>query len=208
MTYKGAGASKRKSFVMGEPDAAQSVTRWIRALEADRTSAVGPLLGEYFDRLVQLARKRLQGVPGMAAYDEDVALRSFDSLCRRVRDPTRPLRLVSRDDLWRLLATRTISRAIDLIRRHKPGEVPGDHDVEQLLTREPTPEEAADMADECRRLLDLLDQPELRQIALWKVEGYTDDEIAAKLDCVPRTVRRKVQRIRLLWQHERKELNS
>src|SRR5262249_34056083 len=116
----------------------------------------------------------------------------------------RPLQLANRDDLWRLLATRTISRAIDLIRRHKPGEVPGDHDVEQLLMREPTPEEAAEMADECRRLLDLLDPPELRQIALWKVEGYTDEEIGAKLNCVPRTVRRKVQRIRMHWQQELK----
>jgi RNA polymerase sigma factor (sigma-70 family) len=187
---------------MGVADAAQTVTRWIRALEADRSSAVGPLLDVYFDRLVQLARKRLQDLPGMAAYDEDVALRSFHSLCQRVRDRTRPLQLANRDDLWQLLATRTISRAIDLIRRHKPGEVPGDPDVEQLLTREPTPEEAAEMADECRRLLELLNQPELRQIALWKVEGYTDEEIAAKLDCVPRTVRRKVRRIRLLWQHE------
>src|SRR5262245_44097076 len=198
------GQATRGFRVMGVADAAQSVTRWIRALEADRSSAVGPLLGVYFDRLVRLARNRLQDLPGMAAYDEDVALRSFHSLCQRVRDPARPLQLAHRDDLWRLLATRTISRAIDLIRRHKPGEVPGDQDLELLLTREPTPEEAAEMADECRHLLDLLDTPELRQIALWKVEGYTDEEIAAKLDCVPRTVRRKAQRIRLLWQHELK----
>src|SRR5262249_34853872 len=188
---------------MGGADAAQSVTRWIRALEADRTSAVGPLLGVYFDRLVQLARKRLQDLPGMATYDEDVALRSFHSLCQRGRDPARPPQLARRHDLWRPLAPPALSPGLGPVPRHKPGEVPGDHDVE-LLTREPTPAEAAEMADECRRLLDLLDQPELRQIALWKVEGYTDEEIAAKLDCVPRTVRRKVQRIRLLWQHELK----
>ena len=185
---------------MAAADVEASVTRWIRALEADRASAVGPLLDTYFAQLVQLARKRLRGLPGMAAYDEDVALRAFHSLCQRIRDPARPLQLEGRDDLWRLLAIRTMSRAIDLIRRHKPGEVPGAHEVEQLLAREPTPEEAAEMADECRRLLHQLDQPELRQIALLKVEGYTDEEIAARLDCVPRTVRRKVQRIRLLWQ--------
>jgi RNA polymerase sigma factor (sigma-70 family) len=166
---------------------------------------VAPLLAAYFDRLVHLARQRLQNLPGMAAYDEDVALRSFHSVYQRVRDPDRPLQLAGRDDLWRLLATRTISRAIDLIRRHRPGEVPGDHDVEALLTREPTPEEAAAMADECRRLLDQLD-PDLRQIALWKVEGYTNEEIARRLDCVPRTVERKISRIRLLWKQELKEL--
>jgi RNA polymerase sigma factor (sigma-70 family) len=191
---------------MASSDVGQSITRLIRAAQADHASAAGPLFAAYFDRLVQLARKRLQNLPGMANYDEDVALRSFQSVYQRVRDPDRPLQLAGRDDLWRLLATRTISRAIDLIRRHRPGEVPGAADVERLLAREPTPEEAVEMADECRRLLNLLDEPELRQIALWKVEGYTNDEIAARLDCVPRTVERKVSRIRVLWKHELKGL--
>jgi RNA polymerase sigma factor (sigma-70 family) len=186
--------------------ATHSVTRLIHAVQEDRSSAVGPLLAVYFDRLVQLARKRLQNLPGMANYDEDLALRSFYSVYRRVRDPERPLRLADRDDLWRLLATRTICRAIDLIRRYRPGEVPGEVDPAQLLTREPTPEEAAATADECRRLLDLLAEPELRQIALWKVEGHTNEEIAARLDCVPRTIERKVRRIRTLWKRELEEL--
>ena len=187
---------------MVSPEASQSITRLIRAAQEDRASAVGPLLAVYFDRLMQLARSRLRGLPGMANYDEDLALRSFYSVFRRLRDPERPLQFTGRDDLWRLLATRTISRAIDLIRRHHPAEVPGDQDVTQLLTREPTPEEAAEVADECRRLLDSLPEPELRQIALWKVEGYTNEEIAVRLDCVPRTIERKVSRIRLLWKHE------
>ncbi len=89
-----------------------------------------------------------------------------------------------------------------LIRRHRPAEVVGDDEIACVLTREPTPEEAAELADECRRLLDTLKEPELRQIALWKVEGYTHEEIAARLDCVPRTIERKVSRIRLLWRHE------
>jgi hypothetical protein len=124
------------------------------------------------------------------------------SVYQRVRDPLRPLELSSRDDLWRLLATRTISRAIDLIRRHRPGEVPGATDVELLLAREPTAAEAAEMADECRQLLNLLDEPQLRQIALCKVEGYTNEEIAVRLDCATRTIERKVSRIRLLWKEE------
>ena len=180
----------------------ESVTRLIRAAQRDHDSAVGPLLAVYFDRLVQLARRRLQELPGMANYDEDLALRSFYSVYRRVADPARPLQLLDRDDLWRLLATRTISRAIDLIRRHRPAEVLDAHDLEQVLSLEPTPEEAAAMADECRRLLELLDEPELRQVALWKVEGYTNEEIAARLDCAARTVERKLQRIRILWSGE------
>jgi DNA-directed RNA polymerase specialized sigma24 family protein len=191
---------------MAAPDERDSITRLIRAVQDDRSSAVAPLLAAYFERLVLLARKRLEATPGMASYDEDVALRSFHSVYERVRDPARPLRLAGRDDLWQLLATRTISRAIDLIRRHRPNEVAGEHDVERLLGREPAPEEAAAMADECRRLLDMLGEPQLKQIALWKVEGYTNEEIARQLDCVPRTIERKVCRIRLLWKNELKDI--
>jgi DNA-directed RNA polymerase specialized sigma24 family protein len=187
---------------MVSPEASQSITRLMRAVQDGSDSAVRPLLAEYFDRLVQLARKRLGNLPGLGGYDEDLALRSFHSVYRRLRDPGRPLDLSGRDDLWRLLATRTISRTIDLIRQHHPAEVPGEEDVALLLTREPTPEEAAEVADDCRRLLDSLHEPELRQIALWKVEGYTNEEIAVRLDCVPRTIERKVSRIRLLWKHE------
>jgi RNA polymerase sigma factor (sigma-70 family) len=191
---------------MATSSVSKSVTRLIRALEGGRDSAASRLFELYFERLVQLARKQLQALPGVTSDEEDVALRSFHSMCRRVQCPDRPLHVADRNELWRLLATRTISRAIDVIRRHKPGETPGDHDVEQLLSRAPTPEQAAEMADECQRLLDLLDEPELRQIALWKVEGYTHDEIAAKLGCVSRTIERKIWRIRLLWKHELKDV--
>jgi RNA polymerase sigma factor (sigma-70 family) len=191
---------------MVPPDASQSITRLIRAVEDGSTSAVRPLLAAYFDRLVKLARSRLHDLPGLGGYDEDLALRSFHSIYQRLCDPTRRLDLTGRDDLWRLLATRTISRTIDLIRRHRPQEGAGDYDLTQLLAREPTPEEAAEVADDCRRLLDLLEEPQLRQIALWKVEGYTNEEIATRVDCVPRTVERKLQRIRLLWKHELQEL--
>jgi len=191
---------------MVSSEARQSITRLIRAVQDGSDSAVRPLLEAYFNRLVQLAGARLQNLPGLRGYDEDLALRSFHSVYQRLRDPARRLDLAGRNDLWRLLATRTVSRAIDLIRSHRPGEVPGDDDLAYLLNREPTPEEAAEVADECRRLLDLLPEPELRQIALLKVEGFTNEEIASRLDCVPRTIERKVSRIRVLWKHELKEL--
>jgi RNA polymerase sigma factor (sigma-70 family) len=189
-------------------EASQSITRLIRAVREGSGSAVRPLLSAYFDRLVRLARKRLRNLPELGGYDEDLALRSFQSVCQRLRDPARSLELAGRDDLWRLLATRTISRAIDLIRRRRPTKVLGDDDIARLLNREPAPDEAALLADECRRLLDSLKEPELRQIALWKVEGYTHEEIAERLDCVPRTIERKVSRIRLLWEHEMEDRRS
>ena len=55
------------------------------------------------------------------------------------------------------------------------------------------------MAEDYQRLLGRLDEAELRSVALWKVEGYTNEEIAEKLGCVVRSVERKLQRIRILW---------
>lgn len=193
---------------MGSSKLSHSITRLIHTLKKGSKSAFGPLMELYFERLVQLARKRLQNLPGMSGYEEDIALRSFYSMCRRVQDLERPLELDSRDDLWRLLATRTISRAIDLVRKIKPGELVEEKEVELIITREPTPEQAAEMADECRLLLDSLNDPELRKIAVMRVEGFTNEEIADQLDCVPRTIERKLSRIRTLWKDKLNELEE
>ena len=40
----------------------------------------------------------------------------------------------------------------------------------------------------------MLTDPGLRQIALWKLEGYTNPEIAERLECTLRTVERKLDR--------------
>jgi len=71
-----------------------------------------------------------------------------------------------------------------------------------VLGDEPTPEFAAQVAEECQRLLGRLGDAELRSVALWKMEGYTNEEIAARLNCVPRTVQRKLGLIRTLWDQE------
>jgi DNA-directed RNA polymerase specialized sigma24 family protein len=74
-----------------------------------------------------------------------------------------------------------------------------------LAAREPSPAIAAMVTDECRALLGLLSDQTLRQVALMKMEGYTNEEIAAQLGCSPRSIARKVQRIRMTWQGERGE---
>jgi DNA-directed RNA polymerase specialized sigma24 family protein len=54
----------------------------------------------------------------------------------------------------------------------------------------------AQVAEECDRLLGALDDETLKSIAVWKIEGYTNEEIAANLGVVLRTVERKVRTIR------------
>ena len=72
----------------------------------------------------------------------------------------------------------------------------------QILGREPTPEFAVQVAEECERLLRCLGEESLRSVALKRMEGYSDEEIATQLGCARRTVVRKLRRIRSLWSQE------
>ena len=58
--------------------------------------------------------------------------------------------------------------------------------------------EAAEVAEQCDLLIDSLDEPALRKVALMKLEGFTNDEIAAKLNCTNWSVQRKTARIRVI----------
>jgi DNA-directed RNA polymerase specialized sigma24 family protein len=61
---------------------------------------------------------------------------------------------------------------------------------------------AAQMREECARLLGRLGDDELRQVARWRLEGYTIEEIAARLGCVARSVKRRLRLIRTIWERE------
>ena len=141
-------------------------------------------------------------IPCRAADEEDVALSAFDSFCRAAEQGRFP-RLSDRNDLWQLLVMITLRKAADLADHEGRGKRDwrklGDGDPEALaalLSREPDPAFAAEVAEECRRLLDRLEDAQLRSIALRKLEGDTNEEIAAKLGCSLATVERRLRLIR------------
>jgi DNA-directed RNA polymerase specialized sigma24 family protein len=186
--------------------AAGCVSHWLGRLEAGDHAAAQPLWEAYFGRLVALARAHLEGAPRQAADEEDVALSAFDSFCRGAAQGRFP-QLRDRHDLWRLLVLITGHKARDRRRREcrqKRGgaAAPETAALEAGLGPEPTPAVAAEVADECRRLLGRLGDTELEAVALWKMEGYTTAEIAARLGYAPRTVQRKLHLIRQVWQTE------
>jgi RNA polymerase sigma factor (sigma-70 family) len=191
-----------------------SVTRWLHLLQGGDSTAAQQLWERYFGRLVKLARKRLHDAPRRAADEEDVALSAFDSFCRGAEAGRFP-QLDDRDSLWRLLVVLTARKASRLFRHEgqlKRGgaahaaETPpcaeAEPTLEQVLSREPDPEFAAEAADQFRRLLHLLGDKELEAVALWRMEGYTVEEVGNRLGCAPRSVKRKLQLIRSVWGKE------
>jgi DNA-directed RNA polymerase specialized sigma24 family protein len=191
------------------------VTRWVQQLEAGQRDAAQQLWERYYRRLVALARSRLAGLPRRAADEEDVALSAFDSFCRQAEQGRFP-RLEDRDDLWQLLVLITARKAADLRQRERRqkrggGLVRGDSalydpeaedagGLDQMVGAEPTPAFVAQAAEECRRLLHSLGDETLRVVAVGKLEGYTNPELAERLGCSLATVERKVRLIRRIWE--------
>ena len=192
------------------------VTEWLGQLKAGDPGAAGRLWEGYFPRLIALALRRLRAAPRAAADEEDVALSAFDSFCRGVQQGRFP-RLNDRTDLWQVLSVLTHRKAVSLARRETREKRGGGRVVQASAladgdeARDPLagvsagelePQLAVLVTEECRRLLDALGDETLRAVALWKMEGYTNAEIAAKIGRVEGTVERKLALIRDKWEGE------
>jgi DNA-directed RNA polymerase specialized sigma24 family protein len=73
----------------------------------------------------------------------------------------------------------------------------GDSAVAQVVGREPSAALAVEVADTFRCLVETLEDETLRRIAIWKLEGYTNEEISIRLDCSLKTVSNKLKLIRM-----------
>jgi DNA-directed RNA polymerase specialized sigma24 family protein len=188
---------------------AGSISQWFDSLQTGDEAAAQQLWERYYQRLVDLATRKLRGA-SRHEEAEDAALSAFDSFCRGAAGGRFP-QLADRDDLWRLLVVIT-SRKVghhtrDASRRKRGRSATftsgiASQGLGEIISREPTPEFAAQAADQCRRLLQLLGDPELESMAILRLEGHTVEQIARQSGYVPRTIKRKLQIIRSLWARE------
>ena len=199
-------------------DGEGSVSRWIADLKAGDSGAARELWDRYFDDLVRIAREKLRATRRVGADEdeEDAALSAFWSFCEGAARGNFPL-LADRDDLWRLLVVITARKAWaqaerrgrqkrgGLVRIETGRASPGDSSldgaaaIDRVAGPEPSPEFTVMVAEEYERLLGALVDEPLRQVALWKMDGYTIEEIADRLGCARRTVSRRLELIRKTW---------
>ena len=209
-------------FDVNEPVDEGSVTRgsvslWIADLkqgsDEDRAFAQNQLVATYYERLCALAKRKSRKIGHRVEDEEDAALCALGSFFGRIESLPK---LDDRNDLWKILATFTARQVHRQQRRamaKKRGlqqtvtesvlDAPldgegagldnlGDNELDHTL--------AVQMEETWNRYLDALDDPELREVAMLKLEGYSNEEIGEELNCSSRTIRRRVNAIRICWE--------
>ncbi len=199
----------------------ESVSGWIEQLKAGEETAATKLWNRCYARLTRVASQKLREAAPRVVDEDDVVLSAFDTFFRRAQQGRFP-HLHDRDELWQLLVTITERKALNQLRyqsrqkrdaarvrsesvllpRHGAGQGGG---MDEIAGPEPTPEFAAIMAEQFDRLLHLLSDDELRHIALLKLEGCSNAEIAARIDRSICTVERRLRLIRNTWKKEHLE---
>ncbi len=194
------------------------VTAWLSGLVAGNTQAQSAVWERYFEQLIRLAHRKLVGMPRSAADEEDVALSAFHSFFRGVQAGRFP-KLDDRHDLWKILVTITVRKAAaqrkrsmaqkrgggrirEIAASQRPADSGDSSQLSSFLGHEATPDAAAMVAETVCQMIEQLDDEALQRIACLKMEGYTNEEIAQKLDRTTRTIERKLERIRRTWSRQ------
>jgi DNA-directed RNA polymerase specialized sigma24 family protein len=195
--------------------AGHSITELLQQLRAGDSAAARALWDRYLTRLINLARCRLRGVPKRAFDEEDVAAPAFDAFLRGVADG-RFKKLNNREDLWQVLVMLSERRAIGLVRQERAekrgrGKTRGESVFEQEVCGasahpgldqfvDPDAAEVDQFTLNVRCLLEGLGDDLLRRIAMAKLEGFSNKEIAQQVGIGLRGVERKLQLIRQTWE--------
>lgn len=191
-------------------DGAGSISLWINAARTGDPDAIQHLWSRYYEKLVRLARSRLRGAPRRFQDEEDFAAHALDSFHRGLQCGRYP-DVADREGLWRLLMALTANKVVDGLRHERRAKRGGGQTLDEAvfgdgpglaeaIADEPTPEVAAAFADVLDRVLAKLDDDTLRRVALLRMDGYSNEEIAQELGCVERTIERKLNVIRRVWQ--------
>jgi DNA-directed RNA polymerase specialized sigma24 family protein len=187
----------------------QSITTWIVRLKGGDEDAARAVWDCFFDRLCALARSKLGQQGRRAADEEDVALSALHALCQGAR-ANRFRQLESAEDLWQVLAMITCRKASNVLRGQRSrrevgesavGSLQGDDappSLDQVISGDPDYQFVTALSATSAELLAQL-EPKLQAVALMRLEGYTNEEIAQRQQRSVKTIERYLKMIRLCW---------
>ena len=188
-----------------------SATALISKLRNGDEEAARLLWDRFFAQLITLTRSRLQTSSRAMSDEEDIVLSAMKSFCIGMRNGRFP-ELSNRESLWRLLLTITLRKIADKQNYDRRGkrdvekqqlnsspDADQNAEVNLFVSREPNPEIAAECAEQISRLLESLENEDLKKVAIMKMEGYTNIEVANDIRCSLTSIERKLRTIRSIW---------
>ncbi len=188
-----------------------NVSHWIEQVKHGDSVAASRIWQHYFDRLVRAVRQRMRGQNRAVSDEEDVVLSVFDSFYAAAEEGRFP-DLSDRDDLWRLLLRMSARKVVDKRRHDLRQRRGGNVQIHQLgadektlieaIGNEPSPEMVLMMQETLDQFFSDLRVGHLRELAVAKLEGYSNAEIARRFACSERTIERRLHLIREKCQQE------
>jgi len=188
-----------------------SATSLISKLRNGDEEAARLLWDRFFAQLITLTRSRLQTSSRAMSDEEDIVLSAMKSFCIGMRNGRFP-ELSNRESLWRLLLTITLrkiadkqnydrrgKRDVEKLQLNSSPDADQNAEVNLFVSREPNPEIAAECAEQISRLLESLENEDLKKVAIMKMEGYTNIEVANDIRCSLTSIERKLRTIRSIW---------
>ncbi len=192
-------------------DESHSITRLISQLKKDDLEAAEGIWQRYFQRLLPLARAKLRSMPSRVVDEEDILISVFDRFFNAVREG-RFAKLHDRDDLLQILVVLTERKVVDQYRRANAEKRGGQREladadlpqmdvgqIREIADKEPGPEFVAAFNENLAWALNRLSDDSTCEVALLRLEGYSNKEISKRLDISLRTVERKLRVIRDVW---------
>jgi DNA-directed RNA polymerase specialized sigma24 family protein len=190
------------SFATGD-----SVSEWLDQAKRGNCEALGLLWKRYYDRIASRADSKL---PKMGHIDgSDVAAIAFECFYFHIRKKPSP-ELTNRNDIWKVLISIVDRKIVDTVRKNKSKKRGGhfhSHVLDgKVIELPPANDPVVHLTanEEFLRLLNLLNPTE-KQIAIARLEGFDNKEIADMISKSDRTVVAKLTKIRLLWEEEKKK---
>ena len=184
-----------------------TVSDWIANLKSGDDDAMSPIWNRYFERLCEYAGKKLGNARTTVVDRNDLAASSLNALWMGAKHG-RFKKLESRQDLWQLLVVIASRKAANVhrkerIRGERGESVLGKDQSSAVLLADilkaPHSETILDQIPlSCEELLDLLDEKH-REVALMRLAGHSNQEIADHRDCSVKSVERYMKLIRSIW---------